>query len=80
MKSIDKIIILDVANYYSSKLAEYGENFRGVDWSSEDGQNLRFQQLCKIIETDQTFSINDLGCGYGALYDYMNENFNSFSY
>jgi len=80
LKSIDKIIILDVAHYYSSKLAEYGENFSGVDWSSEDGQNLRFQQLCKIIETDQTFSINDLGCGYGALYDYMNENFNSFAY
>jgi SAM-dependent methyltransferase len=80
MKPIEKKIILDVANYYSNKLAEHGENFRGVDWNSEDGQNLRFQQLCEIIKTDQTFSINDLGCGYGALYDYMNENFNSFSY
>lgn len=57
----------DVAHYYARKLAEHGDTPRGVDWNSEDGQQLRFAQLLRIIDADQPFSILDLGCGYGAL-------------
>lgn len=79
--SSNKIDLLtEVAQYYSTKLAEYGETPRGVDWNGEDGQKLRFEQLCKIIETENTFSINDLGCGYGALYDFLVSKKKSFSY
>jgi SAM-dependent methyltransferase len=41
---------------------------------------LRFQQLCKIVDTPNQYSINDLGCGYGALYDYLSQNSGDFSY
>jgi SAM-dependent methyltransferase len=41
---------------------------------------LRFEQLCKIIDTSKHFSINDIGCGYGALYDYLAEKYSDFSY
>jgi SAM-dependent methyltransferase len=80
MSSIGKKIALDVADYYSKKLAEHGENPNGVDWNNIDGQNLRFKKLCQIIDSDEIFSINDLGCGYGALYDYIYKNYKRFSY
>ncbi|MGO4390476.1 trans-aconitate 2-methyltransferase [Variovorax sp. M-6] len=64
-------ILADVAAYYSDKLAEHGQSPRGVDWNGEEGQTLRFRQLCKIIDAPGPFSVNDLGCGYGALYDFL---------
>lgn len=73
-------ILTEVAEYYSSKLAEHGESPRGVDWNSEESQVLRFTQLCRIIDTDMPFSLNDLGCGYGALLDYLAGQYRSFDY
>lgn len=73
-------ILSEVANYYSEKLVEYGETPRGVDWNGEVSQSLRFEQLCKIVNTRGHFSINDLGCGYGALYDFLSDEFDNFSY
>lgn len=65
----------DVAQYYSTKLADHGETPRGVDWNSEESQVLRFTQLCKIIDDSAPFSLNDFGCGYGALLDYLRNRF-----
>jgi len=49
-----------VAEYYSTKLVEHGETPLGVDWNGEESQVLRFVHLCKIIDTSNHFSINDL--------------------
>jgi len=73
-------ILNEVAYYYSSKLAQHGETARGVDWNDEKSQTLRFEQLSKIINTQNTFSVNDLGCGYGALFDFLRNNYRSFTY
>jgi SAM-dependent methyltransferase len=73
-------ILAGVASYYSSKLAEHGETARGVDWNGEESQVLRFEQLCKIIDQPSAFSINDLGCGYGALYDYLSSHYQNYLY
>ena len=73
-------LLSEVADYYTAKLAEHGETARGVDWNGEESQTTRFEQLCKIIETPGAFSINDLGCGYGALYDYLVKDRTHFSY
>ena len=73
-------ILTQVANYYSGKLAEHGETARGVDWNGEESQMLRFEQLCKIIEQPGAFSLNDLGCGYGALYDYLSSRWQNYTY
>lgn len=70
----------DVADYYSKKVIEYGARPRGVDWSSESGQVLRFDQLSKIIDLDNEFSVNDIGCGYGAYLDYLCEKYEHFDY
>jgi len=73
-------ILSEVASYYSAKLAEHGATARGVDWNSEEGQILRFEQLTKVIRHTQGFSINDVGCGYGALIDYLWTNYQDFVY
>jgi len=73
-------LLSEVAGYYSSKIAEYGEQPKGVDWNGEESQVLRFVQLCRIIDKRDDFSINDLGCGYGALYDFLSARYKSFHY
>jgi SAM-dependent methyltransferase len=73
-------LLTEVASYYTGKLAEHGPTPRGVDWNGEDSQALRFEQLCRIITTSDHFSINDIGCGYGALLDFMGTRYRGFSY
>jgi len=71
----------EVASYYAEKLAEHGDSPRGVDWNGEESQMVRFAQLCKIIDTKfPNFSLNDLGCGYAALLDYLREKYGNFTY
>jgi SAM-dependent methyltransferase len=73
-------ILTEVADYYSAKLAEHGETPCGVDWNGEESQTLRFAQLAKVIQPAKEFSLNDLGCGYGALFDYLNAVSQDFVY
>lgn len=73
-------ILNDVAAYYGSRLAEYGTTARGVDWNGLDSQLLRFAQLARLLPDGGSFSINDVGCGYGALFDFLRERFSEFSY
>jgi SAM-dependent methyltransferase len=64
-------ILGDLARYYTSKLEEHGTTPRGVDWNGDAAQTLRFDQLLRIVDVADRFSINDLGCGYGALLDHL---------
>lgn len=74
-------LLNEVAEYYTDKLTQHGVTPRGVDWNGEEGQTLRFKQLCKIIDPKRgAFSINDLGCGYGALHDFLAKEYSTFSY
>lgn len=57
----------DIAEYYTGKLAAYGASPLGVDWTCEPTQALRFIQLLRICDFSTPFSLNDIGCGYGAL-------------
>lgn len=73
-------ILREVDDYYSAKIREYGQGPRGVDWNGEESQLLRFQQLLKIIQVEDDFSIIDVGCGYGALIDYLRKSFKKYKY
>ena len=59
-----------VKSYFDKRIREHGASPRGSDWNSETSQNVRFDQLLRVVEA-QTFSILDYGCGYGALADYL---------
>ncbi len=56
-----------VEAYYSAKVMKHGTTPRGVDWSCQATQELRFVQLLKVCDFSAPFTLNDLGCGYGAL-------------
>ena len=80
MKSIENDILSEVSDYYTEKLLAHGDTPQGVDWNGADSQELRFSQLCKIITSGNHFTLNDIGCGYGALYDALSRNHQDFHY
>lgn len=59
-----------ICEYYNNKITTFGTTPAGVDWNSLPSQEIRFLNLLKIC-TKNEFSLNDIGCGYGALYDYL---------
>ncbi len=59
------------ARYYANQIRQFGATARGVDWNSEEGQTLRFEQLLALVDGAEPVSINDYGCGYGALAAYL---------
>jgi len=66
-----KIPNLDqIKTYFDKRIQEHGASPRGSDWNSETSQNIRFNQLLKVVES-RSFSLLDYGCGYGALADYL---------
>jgi cyclopropane fatty-acyl-phospholipid synthase-like methyltransferase len=65
-------ILNQLNQFYKEQLELYGSTAQGVNWKNEEAQVLRFIQLLKILENEsESFSINDLGCGYGALAPFM---------
>jgi SAM-dependent methyltransferase len=60
-----------VAAYYNARLTAHGPSAQGVDWNSVESQQLRFAQLLRILEPGGLFTLNDFGCGYGALADFL---------
>jgi hypothetical protein len=56
-----------VRAYYSRKVRRFGATPIGADWTCVASQEMRFVQLLKLCDFSASFSLNDLGCGYGAL-------------
>lgn len=73
-------LLSGVAQYYADKLAQHGDTPQGVDWNGAEGQLQRFAQLCRLLPDDRPFSLNDLGCGYGALYEHLRGHYRDFRY
>ena len=72
--------IKKIDHYYSIKVIEYGCTPKGVYWNDVPSQITRFVQLLKIIDGNNKFTINDIGCGYGALYEFMKNKYQFFEY
>lgn len=60
-----------IADYYTGKVKKFGATPLGVDWTCVPTQEMRFVQLLKQCDFTAAFSLNDLGCGYGALLSYL---------
>jgi SAM-dependent methyltransferase len=73
-------ILGPVERYYSAKVAEHGAAPAGADWNSAESQELRFRELLRICPPDGPFSINDIGCGYGALVQVLQAQRRDFVY
>lgn len=75
-----EMIIKDLKQYYNEKINTHGSTAMGVDWNSKQSQELRFEQLFKVCDTASKFSINDYGCGYGALVNFLIDKGCQFQY
>ncbi|SDG43640.1 class I SAM-dependent methyltransferase [Roseospirillum parvum] len=65
---------LALANTYDNLVGDLGPTHNAVLWPNRRGQRDRFAALCHIFGLDRWkggVSINDLGCGYGALFAYL---------
>jgi SAM-dependent methyltransferase len=60
---------------YKESLASHGNSPKGVGWRDLPSQHLRFEKLLTVMAGDTAIpiEINDLGCGYGALLDFLGE-------
>jgi SAM-dependent methyltransferase len=59
--------------YYTDKFLRHGADAAGVDWRDSESQHLRFRQLLRLADDGAPFSINDYGCGYGALASWLED-------
>ena len=64
-----------VRDYYEDKLRQHGPTPNGVDWNGPISQSLRFEALSRLVgdPSEDVFSVDDYGCGYGAFYAYLSE-------
>ena len=60
-----------IRDFFSEKVTMHGANHLGVGWNSEASQRLRFDQFFHLFRESRQFSLNDIGCGYGLLYDHL---------
>src|SRR3984957_4552432 len=73
-------MLQNVEKYYTDKLTTFGRTPQGADWKSAESQTMRFDQLMRLIKPQGPFTINDYGCGYGALVDYLKNRDYQFKY
>lgn len=65
-----------VAAAYKAQLKEHGPSPNGVLWGALESQQSRFAMLIKVMAGDRRksgISVNDLGCGYGAFFEFLDE-------
>ena len=63
-------VLARTASYYASKAGAHGATPAGVDWSSGASQQRRFDQFARLLGDENDASINDYGCGHGALVEW----------
>lgn len=57
-------------NFYISAIEKHGITPKGLNWTSQDTQEIRFENLFKLLP-DTIDSLIDVGCGFGDLYFYI---------
>jgi SAM-dependent methyltransferase len=69
-----------VEKLYSENIKRHGIQSKAVGWNSTETQNLRFLKLLDVVNHQfKSFSINELGVGYGELYNFLEKNNYEFS-
>lgn len=63
-----------IRDLYSGNLATHGPSSKSVGWKDDASQLLRFERLAQVIDRGSAaegFTVNDWGCGYGAMFHYL---------
>lgn len=65
-----------IAELYGQRLSDHGLSSQSVCWKTEASQILRFDQLVYVLNQEhggEEMSVNDFGCGYAAMFRYLDE-------
>jgi SAM-dependent methyltransferase len=67
-----------VRRLYTESLAEHGRDSRAVGWKDPASQRLRFDKLAEVLlPGEDPVTVTDWGCGYGAMFEYLDERLGS---
>ncbi len=73
---IYKLLNKQISNIYDKRFDNYYNTPKGVFWNSKLSQDLRLNiildKILKIAKSER-FSIADIGCGYGRLYEIIKQ-------
>lgn len=61
-----------IAEYYGSRVRQFGPTLKAVDYKNEESQNLRFRTLCEFCPLADR-SIHEIGCGVGHMVDFLED-------
>ena len=73
---IHKVLNKEISNIYNKRFDTFNNTPKGVFWNSKLSQDLRLNIILdKILQNAKSdeFSIADIGCGYGRLYEIIRE-------
>ena len=73
---IYKLLNKQISNIYNKRFDNFNNTPKGVFWNSKLSQDLRLNIILdKILQNSKSneFSIADIGCGYGRLYEIIRE-------
>lgn len=73
-------VLKGIGPHFDERLQAHGANYEGLGYNSDRAQEVRFDQLLKIVDKSKTFSLIDYGCGFGSLAAYMQKLGYRFSY
>jgi hypothetical protein len=75
-------LLAEVRAFNEEQFLQHGVRPQGVGWNSDDAQLIRFEQVLKVVQRrgEEVVSLNDVGCGYGALLDYLPDGGQSLDY
>jgi hypothetical protein len=66
--------------YFAEKLDTFGATPKGVDYNGPEAQERRFEQLSKVIQPQNPFTVIDYGSGYGAMFEFLQKKGWKFEY
>ncbi|CAA7618743.1 class I SAM-dependent methyltransferase [Magnetospirillum sp. SS-4] len=73
-------VLSRVAMVYHCTLEEHGATAPGVAWRDDIYQHRGFERLTSGIDRRRPVTVNDVGCGYGALFGYLDRHFTLAGY
>lgn len=68
--------------YYHSRIASGQDDAQKVGWKNIEAQRLRFEQFLRLLpaQRDDIFTIQDIGCGIGDLFIFLERFYLNFKY
>lgn len=75
-------LLAEVRAFNEDQFDQGGTTPQGVGWNSDEAQLVRFEQVLQVLpkQRAEVVSFNDIGCGYGALLDYLPDHGQSVDY